>query len=346
MAELNIDQCTAVFEFEAHYEGPEGRFFLISGSAKHPTHGEVAALTGYLVKSRAAWKRARDFGAIMEGETQELCDFSLALFNNDTIIHPWLHDGGPRSGSGCWGNELNNGNIVYLQDLSVRKPFIRRGVGSWFLQQFLHSRRVNIAASHVYCWPFPGRGSAIKANLESITNIASFFQKNNFRRVGRTVFLCYSVDPSHPSRTLAIADDATAFASDFPDMEDGIKNLESRYPLIDAIDTNKTAGIQDVIKMAYALDPSSIHKKGPDGYSPVHLATKKRNIHALRTLLDLGVTEDLKDTANAEGATPLQIITEIMRRYRHYEQDVLGMWEKYPVEDITCHKLLTEALAS
>lgn len=142
---------------------------------------------------------------------------------------------------------------------------------------------------------------------------------------------------------MAIANDATAFNSDFPHIEQGIEKLEAQYPLIYAIDTNKTAGIRDVIAMAYALDHSIIHRKGPDGYSPVHLATKKRNVHALRKLLDLGVTEDLNDTANIEGATPLQIIAEIMRRYRHYEQDVLGMWERYREEDVACLNLLLKS---
>ncbi|KJA18897.1 hypothetical protein HYPSUDRAFT_44734, partial [Hypholoma sublateritium FD-334 SS-4] len=285
MTDINIEQCTATFHFEPHYESCPDRFFLISGAARHPTHGEVAKLSGYLIKNRAAWKAAGEFGSIMEAETQELYDYSLSIFNNRIIVHPWLLDGGPRSGSGCWGEELNEGNIVYLQDLSVAKPFTRRGVGSWFLEEFLHSPRVNVAASHVYTWPFPNNAARVKPTPQSIADIASFFQKNHFRRIGRTVFFCYSVNPAHPSRTLAIADDATAFASDFPNMEQDIINLESQFPLHYAIDGDRTAGVRDSIMKAYALDRNIIHQKGPDGYSPVHLAAKKRNVHALRTLL-------------------------------------------------------------
>lgn len=157
------------------------------------------------------------------------------------------------------------------------------------------------------------------------------------------MFFCYSANPSHPSRKLAIADDATAFASDFPDIEKAIANMDSEHSLLLAINSNRTAEIQDVITNAYSLDPNVIHKKRPDGYTPVHLAAKIRNIHALRTLLDLGVTEDLKDTANIDGATPLQIIIEDMRRFKHYEHDVLHMWKGDRKEDVTCYRLLKNA---
>ena len=126
-------------------------------------------------------------------------------------------------------------------------------------------------------------------------------------------------------------------------MEQAISTMDSEHPLLRAIDTNRTAEIQDVITTAYALDPSVIHKRGPDGYTPVHLAAKIRNIHALRTLLDLGVTADLKDTANIDGATPLQIIIEVMRRFKHYEHDVLDMWKEDRKGDVTCYRLLKNA---
>lgn len=122
MADIDIEKCIATFQIEPHYECPD-RLFSVSGSAQHPTHGKVATLSGYVMIKRAAWKASGEFGSIMEAETQELYDFSLAIFNNDIIVHPWLlNGGGPRSGSGCWGKELNKGNIVYLQDLTVKEP--------------------------------------------------------------------------------------------------------------------------------------------------------------------------------------------------------------------------------
>ena len=79
---------------------------------------------------RAAWKAARQFGSIMEAETQELSDFSMSIFDNSINVHPFLLDGGPRSGSGCWGEELNQGNIVYLGNLAVTDQVRVTWIGS------------------------------------------------------------------------------------------------------------------------------------------------------------------------------------------------------------------------
>ncbi len=150
--------------------------------------------------------------------------------------------------------------------------------------------------------------------------------------------------PSHPSRKLAIADDATAFASDFPDIEKAIANMDSEHSLLLAINSNRTAEIQDVITNAYSLDPNVIHKKRPDGlyaspFSSKNPATYMLFVHCLIS----AVTEDLKDTANIDGATPLQIIIEDMRRFKHYEHDVLHMWKGDRKEDVTCYRLLKNA---
>ena len=129
-SDIDIAQCTASFRFEPHYESCPDRFFIIKGSAQHPSHGEVASLSGYLMTKRAAWKAARQFGSIMEAETQELSDFSMSIFDNSINVHPFLLDGGPRSGSGCWGEELNQGNIVYLGNLAVTDQVCVTWIGS------------------------------------------------------------------------------------------------------------------------------------------------------------------------------------------------------------------------
>jgi hypothetical protein len=36
-------------------------------------------------------------------------------------VHPWLVDGGAKSGSGCWGMELNIGDMLYIDEIVVKK---------------------------------------------------------------------------------------------------------------------------------------------------------------------------------------------------------------------------------
>lgn len=119
MAELDVSQCTAIFEVEPHLEYP-GRLSTVTGKATHPTLGEVATLRGLKLQARYAWKQAGDFTEIMDGESDEMMHFSTEVFDNDMNLQPWLADGGRRSGSGCWGDELNRGGMVYLEDVTVK----------------------------------------------------------------------------------------------------------------------------------------------------------------------------------------------------------------------------------
>jgi hypothetical protein len=66
-----------------------------------------------------------DFFAIMDEDSSELHHFSVEIF--DKYIHPraWLLDGGRRTGTGCWGHEMNEGDLVYIFKLKV-EPQVRQ----------------------------------------------------------------------------------------------------------------------------------------------------------------------------------------------------------------------------
>lgn len=57
----------------------------------------------------------------MDDESDEMMHFSVDLFDDNTNVHLWLIDGSHRSGSGCWGQELNKSPVIYLEDLTVKE---------------------------------------------------------------------------------------------------------------------------------------------------------------------------------------------------------------------------------
>lgn len=60
----------------------------------------------------------------MDEESDEMMRFSTQIFDDDMNLLPWLADGGRRSGTGRWGEELNRGDIIYVQDVNVN-PRVR-----------------------------------------------------------------------------------------------------------------------------------------------------------------------------------------------------------------------------
>lgn len=117
---LNLHECTVKITQEAHYEYPN-RLSLLNVVARHPKLGELAKMRGIIVGRRPQFKTHGDFLQMMDDESEESLHFSEGLFDTHSNVHPWLIDGGYKSGSGCWGKELNEGQIVHFEDLTVEE---------------------------------------------------------------------------------------------------------------------------------------------------------------------------------------------------------------------------------
>ena len=184
--------------------------------------------------------------------------------------------------------------------------------------------------------------------------LTSFPLQNGFRRIGRTPFLAYSPDPSHPSRRLPIASDPETASMDFdstnhnaPDLS--ADELRAQYPVHYEIVNNKTPSVAQVIRTAYQVDAGSVHKRDVIGFMPVHVAAARENVCALRTLLELdpnGMAEDLKDEKNKEGMTPLEGLESSMRSTKELAETLLGTWNGYSDESLSCEYLLKKAMGS
>lgn len=112
---ISIADCTLKTTIIPDDETPGSRNF-IKIKVTHPAHGQVAKLTA--VKIFRA-KCAADFLTIMDGDSAELHTFSIELFDKHLQPRPWLVDGGRRSGTGCWGDEMNIGDLLYILKLEV-----------------------------------------------------------------------------------------------------------------------------------------------------------------------------------------------------------------------------------
>jgi hypothetical protein len=119
---LNLDECTVKITQEAHYE-PEyaNRMSSLDVVARHPQLGELAKMRCTIVGRRSLFKTHGDFLRMMDEESDELMQFSKKLFDAHSNVQPWLIDGRYKSGSGCWGKELNKGQIVHFEDLIVKE---------------------------------------------------------------------------------------------------------------------------------------------------------------------------------------------------------------------------------
>ena len=188
----------------------------------------------------------------------------------------------------------------------------------------------------------------------TIPYLHPFPPQNGFRRIGRTPFLAYSPDPSHPSRRLEIALDPETASIDFDStnvnaLDLSADEVRAQYPVHYEIATNKTPFVVQVIRVAHQVDAGSVHKRDVNGFLPVHIAAASENVHVLRALLELdpsGIAEDLKDAKNKDGVTPLEGLESSMRSTREFMETLLGAWNGYSDEGLSCEYLLKKAMGS
>ncbi|TFK87190.1 hypothetical protein K466DRAFT_575948 [Polyporus arcularius HHB13444] len=341
-----LDQCDVKIEAALHDEHPRALKHVYV-DAIHPLLGRIGSLQAIQINRNRC---NGEFLMIMDEESQELCDFALALFDENGRLRPELVDHESQKGTGVWGRELDSGMLLYV--LSVRvdiEGYRRNGVGTFLLQQLARSQFAP-AGSYLIAWPSPEFQNDPRSedDWQRDKRIAvDFFRKNHFRRVGRTQFLAYAVDASHPSRSLPIASDVAEQRQSFDEQHPpaggpastlGAASLEDPLCPLRVVIASQRLGIPtpDVVKRiqdAFKQKPSLVREKEEHGFAPLHVAAMCQNSLAVKALLELppqsGVLEDLNDRDNREGLTPLELCEREMRTTKEFSQTLLGTWSGY-----------------
>ncbi|KAF8066502.1 ankyrin repeat family protein [Lyophyllum atratum] len=341
MSSLQMNDCVPKFSTT---RGEHPRVFKnITLNINHPEFGLVGSLSA--VKIIRHFCRG-SFLEVMDDHSDELHQFSITLFDKFGRVRPFLLEQGNRRGTGCWGSELNNDQLIYVLDMNVNEKYRGKGLGSWMLGKLLAAAFVT-EGDTVACRPTPINVEE-KAEWANITQKqVAFFRKNGFRRIGRTCFFGYSPNSNHPSREISITADAEEQSRDFDTTADqGLtpEELEAKYPLHFAIVNFSGAYVVNIIKAHYKIDPSSIHKADASGLTPIYAALGRTNIHAVQALLDLGVADDMQNAQNAGGMTPLEGLADKMRSTRECAETMTGVWNGYSTEELTCEFLAKRAM--
>ncbi|KAJ7039526.1 hypothetical protein C8F04DRAFT_949523 [Mycena alexandri] len=282
---------------------------LLTLSILHPEHEKIGDVTAVFVKSRYS----NIFLEVMDID-EELHTIGSAIFDKYGEIRPWLVDGEYHKGSGVWGRELNDGKLFFVFCVSVEPQYREQGVASWALQQLYASEYVD-KDDKFLCWPSPIPRPPSDQWVAVFDGIVDFFRKVGYRRVGATAFFAYSQDPDHPSRKKDRLDDFD------PDYTFNTPGPHPRSALQDAIFADKSENIVRVIQDAHAKDPSCIHQPDSHGFRPIHIAVMSDNLHALRKLIALGLTnEDFHLRQNGDHLTPLEALSGEMRESREFQE--------------------------
>ncbi|KZP31337.1 hypothetical protein FIBSPDRAFT_849829 [Athelia psychrophila] len=254
------------------------------------------------------------FHGLMDEPSQEVCDFAITLFDDDGYFREKIS--GPQTGgehgTGVFGSELNIGPLFYLEEIAVEKIERSKGIGAAAIHAFL---KEHAAASILYAWPAVlQEGQQTEQFDAKLANIHKFFQKVGFRRIGRTEYLAYSVDPKHPSRKLATDEDAHGRAPG-PSSEEAA----AAFPLHIAVGSLNGDALLAIIASAPLAQVKSIE---PSGWTPLHIAAAAAKGDATRALVHRSNAELL--ATDEVGRTPAALMEHSIQGKKEFMR-AMGM---------------------
>ncbi|KAG8161066.1 hypothetical protein KVR01_009330 [Diaporthe batatas] len=198
-------------------------FEELDGLATLPTSSRrkkqrIGSCTAKLIRRR---RICDSFWTEMDEPTRETHDLAFDLFDRYGRLNPEFYEHEVNKGTGVWGKELDRGDLLLFEEISVDAAHRRRGIGAKLVNAILERTRKKVSDKvGFFALIRPGflwaelrhlqEGSAEmkEAQHAAMEGALAFWHSLGFRRVGTSSWLAWTDSQGHPSRQLAIANDA------------------------------------------------------------------------------------------------------------------------------------------
>ncbi|KXX78615.1 hypothetical protein MMYC01_204488 [Madurella mycetomatis] len=266
----------------------------------------------------------------MELPSQEVADLAFGLFDRYGRLDHDYYEHEFRKGTGVWGKELDEGDLLLFKSLKVDPAFRRRGLGTKIVNAILEKARTKVDKSvGFFAIAKPGvllsgserSGMAPEEKQPTIERMmrisTSFWRSLGFRRVGTSAWFARAESPEHPSRHVELAqdwegpDDAAATLSD---------DLERLFGKLADPTADELECINDVRK-TFLDDHEGQQWQAfdRDGNTLLHIAAMSSKPELVKFVLSK--VSHLARMRNKEGYTPLEALQNKLERQRTRESD-------------------------
>lgn len=255
------------------------------------------------------------FWEIMGDLNDPETDIAFELFDRFGRLQPCYKIHPFKKGSGVWGDEVDDGDILLIQYLRVLPQYRRLGVGSKLVRAILKLSSKKSEEFVAIAWPDYLLGAIGNTR---ITDIASqlidmrtrFFRGLGFRRIGSSRCFGYSPHLEHPSRGLAPEED---FDLPLASRAPPAKELEDFIKLISSINDAEC-----LVQLRKMFDNASLQDMKWEvtdevGNTLLHLVSTSSKVECTKWLMERN--PNMCSIRNHEGDTPLESLeTSIERR--------------------------------
>lgn len=277
-----------------------------SGSLSEEDEGHIGHCDGKLI--RRGDIRAT-FWSNLEEPTAETSFLAFDLFDRYGRLKPEFKDHPVKKGSGVWGAEFDDGDILLIETLKIDKEYRLLGLGSRVVKAMLEKTegktRGFIAVTR------PGALDRDDSENQEEDSPERFWRSLGFRRIGSSCWFGLASNPDHPGHCLAAADDYNLppFLPQTPSPE--MEQLLMNRPQLSDVDY--LGELRRIFESAAIDDP---RWKSTDlrGNTLLHIAAMEDKPVTAQWIL--GRAKGLHEQRNAEGETPLDTLLEKLEAVR------------------------------
>lgn len=307
-------------------------------------------------------KMRESFWSEMEQPTQETSDLAFDLFDRYGRLNPEFYEHDVNKGTGVWGNELDRGDLLLFENLTVDAVHRRRGIGTKLVNAILEKTRKKVSERvGFFALVRPGflwrevshrrnNPAAMKqAQEDAEKGGLAFWHAVGFRRVGTSSWLARTDSPGHLSRQLSIAQDwicpdaPTADVSLYGKMKQVCDKLAD--PAVEAAEC-----IEELTKaLPEDFEDDQWQTIDQDGDTLLHIASRLSKPELVSFLLSK--VPRLAAVRNKKGYTALEALQNFLERWRTWRSVGLATviisdrFKGFDASDIECLAVLEHTAA-
>ena len=295
---------------------------VLQNNALHP---EKPSQVDYCDAKLIRRSRMYSFYSDLEQPSQETCRLAFELFDRYGRLKNEFKEHAVKKGSGIWGDELDSGDLLLIEQISLKAPYRRQGLGSKLVEAILE--KTCSKSNSFFAVVAPGWLHRIvsmetegasdiqikKVELLHQATAESFFRSLGFRRVGSSTWLALASSPEHPCHSLDAAADF-----EMPDIPPRLLSSQ-QTELFESCSGMKD---QDLLphlqkKLGDKFNPlwSTINDKGNTILHCSAIASKNTTASWI-----LDMRPDLKEWRNNKGETALDALLDLCETKRTQRQ--------------------------
>ncbi|KAL6240818.1 hypothetical protein RBB50_012233 [Rhinocladiella similis] len=335
-------------EFDPDYEFKwlEPIVVEVTHTATPYEHGEPKNVAYCNAKLIRRDQMRGDFDGEMEQPSRETSMLAFDLFDRYGRLRPEFKTHPVMKGTGVWGQELDHGDILLIEEIFVDKDYRRQGLGRRMMESLLARVRDKTWSFFAVAWPTFLRLNDLRKEWDSLPDDAErgkleerehdratmFHRSLGFRRVGSTIWFAWTPNNDHLSHQLASIED-------FDPPESPSTSLHPLLTPLQQIADPPPSRLNRTLNLELRESPDFLNvlqncmqhngpadacwmSKDKHGNTVLHLTASIFDVACVKWILKQGFSARLLQMRNNRGETPLELAQFKVEKLR--TQKVVG----------------------